>query len=111
MAAPPARGRRGRGQDLTRPGTRATRIASGWRIDGRKLFCTMSPAATELYVAVTYADDENVERYAYAMVPTDAPGVVVHDDWYALRMRASARRPMPKEAAPMPFQVCAASVL
>ena len=57
------------GQDLTRPGTRATRTASGWRIDGRKLFCTMSPAATDLYVAVTYADGEGVDRYAYAIVP------------------------------------------
>jgi flavin reductase (DIM6/NTAB) family NADH-FMN oxidoreductase RutF len=27
------------GQDLTRPGTRATRTVSGWRIDGRKMFC------------------------------------------------------------------------
>lgn len=78
-----------RGQDLTRPGTRATRTASGWRIDGRKMFCTMSPAATDLYVAVGYADDEGTERYAYAMVPTDARGVVVHDDWDALGMRAS----------------------
>ena len=32
-----------RGQDLTRPGTRATRTDVGWRIDGRKMFCTMSP--------------------------------------------------------------------
>jgi alkylation response protein AidB-like acyl-CoA dehydrogenase len=51
-----------RGQDLTRPGTLATRTASGWRIDGRKLFCTMAPAATDLYVAVTYADGQGVER-------------------------------------------------
>jgi alkylation response protein AidB-like acyl-CoA dehydrogenase len=77
------------GQDLTRPATRATRTESGWRIDGRKMFCTMSPAATDLYVAVTYADDEGTERYAYAIVPTDAPGVVVNDDWDALGMRAS----------------------
>src|SRR4249920_2140710 len=72
------------GQDLTRPGTLATRTESGWRIDGRKIFCTMSPAATDLYVAVTYADSDGAERYAYAMVPTDADGVVVHDDWDAL---------------------------
>jgi alkylation response protein AidB-like acyl-CoA dehydrogenase len=74
------------GQDLTRPGTIATPTASGWRIDGRKLFCTMSPAATDLYVSVTCAEDD---RYAYAMVPTDAPGVTVNDDWDALGMRAS----------------------
>src|SRR5437868_304962 len=45
-----------RGQDLTRQGTVANRTENGWRIDGRKAFCTMSPAATDLYVAVTYPD-------------------------------------------------------
>jgi alkylation response protein AidB-like acyl-CoA dehydrogenase len=91
-----------RGQDLTRPGTRATRTESGWRIDGRKLFCTMSPAATDLYVAVTYADGEGIDRYAYAMVPTDAPGVVVHDDWDALGMRASGSNSVSLEGVELP---------
>jgi alkylation response protein AidB-like acyl-CoA dehydrogenase len=91
-----------RGQDLTRPDTLATRAESGWRIDGRKLFCTMSPAATDLYVAVTYADDEGVERYAYAMVPADAPGVVVHDDWDALGMRASGSNSVSLEGVELP---------
>ena len=62
------------GQDLTRPQTTATRTPSGWRIDGRKAFCTMSPAATVLYTAVTFVDDDGVERYGYAQVPTDAAG-------------------------------------
>ena len=62
---------------------------TGWRIDGRKIFCTMSPAATVLYTAVTFADDDGVERYGYAPVPADAPGVTIHDDWDALGMRAS----------------------
>jgi L-evernosamine nitrososynthase len=78
-----------RGQDLTRPATVATRTASGWRIDGRKWFCTMSPAATHLYVSVTCPDEDGGERYAYATVPADAPGVIVNDDWDALGMRAS----------------------
>jgi alkylation response protein AidB-like acyl-CoA dehydrogenase len=90
------------GQDLTRPATRATRTEAGWRIDGRKMFCTMSPAATELYVAVTYADDEGAERYAYAMVPTDAPGVVVHDDWDALGMRASGSNSVSLQGVELP---------
>jgi len=77
------------GQDLTRPGTVATRTATGWRIDGHKAFCTMVPAATHLYVAVTHEDGRGAERYAYATVPAGAPGVVVHDDWDALGMRAS----------------------
>jgi alkylation response protein AidB-like acyl-CoA dehydrogenase len=91
-----------RGQDLTRPGTLATRTESGWRIDGRKTFCTMSPAATDLYVAVTYADGEGTERYAYATVPTDAPGVVVHDDWDALGMRASGSNSISLEGVQLP---------
>jgi alkylation response protein AidB-like acyl-CoA dehydrogenase len=91
-----------RGQDLTQPGTRATRTESGWRIDGRKMFCTMSPAATDLYVAVTYADDNGVERYAYAMVPTDGPGVVVHDDWDALGMRASGSNSVSLDGVELP---------
>src|SRR3954471_9170066 len=78
-----------RGQDLTRPGTTATRTATGWRIDGRKAFCTGSPAATVLYTAVTFVDERGHERYGYASVPPDAPGVTVHGDWDALGMRAS----------------------
>jgi alkylation response protein AidB-like acyl-CoA dehydrogenase len=91
-----------RGQDLTRPGTVARRTESGWRIDGRKMFCTMSPAATDLYVAVTYADGEGIERSAYAMVPTDAPGVVVHDDWDALGMRASGSNSISLDGVELP---------
>jgi alkylation response protein AidB-like acyl-CoA dehydrogenase len=91
-----------RGQDLTRPETLATRTGSGWRIDGRKLFCTMSPAATDLYVAVRSADGEGGERYAYAMVPIGAPGVVVHDDWDALGMRASGSNSVSLEGVELP---------
>jgi alkylation response protein AidB-like acyl-CoA dehydrogenase len=88
-----------RGQDLTRPGTIATRTESGWRIDGRKWFCTMSPAATHLYVAVTCADEE---RYAYATVPTGAPGVTVNDDWDALGMRASGSNSVTFDGVELP---------
>jgi alkylation response protein AidB-like acyl-CoA dehydrogenase len=87
------------GQDLTQPATRATRTETGWRIDGRKMFCTMSPAATDLYVAVTCVDDH---RYAYAMVPADTPGVVVHDDWDALGMRASGSNSVSFEGVELP---------
>jgi alkylation response protein AidB-like acyl-CoA dehydrogenase len=90
------------GQDLTRPATRATRTETGWRIDGRKMFCTMSPAASALYVAVGYVDDDGTDRYAYAMVPTDAPGVVVNDDWDALGMRASGSNSVSLQGVELP---------
>jgi len=77
------------GQDLTRPQTTAVRTDSGWRIDGRKAFCTMSPAATVLLTAVTFVDEHGVERYGYAEVPPETDGVEIHGDWDALGMRAS----------------------
>jgi L-evernosamine nitrososynthase len=77
------------GQDITRAGTTATRTEDGWLVSGHKVFCTMSPAADVLYTAVTYVDRDDSERYGYAMIPRMTPGVVVHDDWDALGMRAS----------------------
>jgi alkylation response protein AidB-like acyl-CoA dehydrogenase len=91
-----------RGQDLTRPSTVARPTDAGWRIDGQKLFCTMSPAATHLYVSVRYEDGAGIERYAYAMVPTDVLGVTVHDDWDALGMRASGSNSVSLEGVELP---------
>jgi alkylation response protein AidB-like acyl-CoA dehydrogenase len=76
-------------QDLTRPAARATHDADGWLLNGRKIFCTMSPAATVLLVSVTYEDSGGNLLYAYVEVPTETPGVTIHDDWDALGMRAS----------------------
>jgi len=90
------------GQDLTRPGTVATRTPGGWRIDGRKLFCTGSPAATVLYTSVSFVGEDGGERYGYAMVPADAEGVTVHDDWDALGMRASGSHSVTFDAVALP---------
>jgi alkylation response protein AidB-like acyl-CoA dehydrogenase len=49
----------------------------------------MSPAADLLNVAVTAREVDGRERYAFAIVPTAAEGVELHDDWDALGMRAS----------------------
>ena len=77
------------GQDLTRPATTARRTAEGWRIDGRKAFCTMSPAATILFTAVSFKSEDGADRYGYAQVPAGADGVQIHGDWDALGMRSS----------------------
>jgi alkylation response protein AidB-like acyl-CoA dehydrogenase len=90
------------GQNLTRPATTATRTEDGWMVSGRKAFCTMSPAADVLYAAVTYVDDAGRERYGYAMVPRKTPGVVVHHDWDALGMRASASHSISFENVRLP---------
>lgn len=76
-------------QDLVRPRTRATRSDAGWVVDGRKAFCTMSPAADLLNVAVAYIRDDGEERIGFVQIPTTSPGVRVEGDWDALGMRTS----------------------
>jgi alkylation response protein AidB-like acyl-CoA dehydrogenase len=92
-----------RRQDLTRPTTRAKRTETGWLVAGHKVFCTMAPAADVLYTAVTYIDDGGHERYGYAIVPRRTPGVVVHDDWDALGMRASGSHSVSFEDVRLPL--------
>ena len=89
-------------QDLTRPATTATETEDGWIVSGRKVFSTMSPAADVLYTAVTFAGEDGAERYGYAMVPLETPGVVVHNDWDALGMRASGSHTISFEDVRLP---------
>jgi alkylation response protein AidB-like acyl-CoA dehydrogenase len=90
------------GQDLTRPATTATRVEGGWVVSGRKVFCTMSPAADVFYTAVTFAENGGPHRYGYAMIPRTTPGVVVHDDWDALGMRSSGSNSVSFEDVRLP---------
>jgi alkylation response protein AidB-like acyl-CoA dehydrogenase len=91
------------GQDLTRPGTTATRTEAGWVVSGHKVFCTMSAAADVLYTSVTYTDERGRVLYGYAMVPRETPGVVVNDDWDALGMRASGSHSVTFENVQLPL--------
>ncbi|MGE3599007.1 MAG: acyl-CoA dehydrogenase family protein, partial [Dehalococcoidia bacterium] len=78
-----------REQELTRPKTRAERNGAGWIVNGSKVFGTMAPAASLLSVGVTYTGDDGSERYGFAQVPANTPGVTINDDWDALGMRSS----------------------
>jgi alkylation response protein AidB-like acyl-CoA dehydrogenase len=90
------------GQDLTRPATTARRTDDGWIVSGRKVFCTMAPAADVLYASVTSTDGDGGERYGYALIPRTTPGVIIHDDWDALGMRASGSNSVSFEDVRLP---------
>jgi alkylation response protein AidB-like acyl-CoA dehydrogenase len=77
-----------RGTDNLHPLTEATRVEQGWRIDGTKLFVTMSPVATHIAMNLRMRDADG-DHIATTMMPIDTPGVVPQDDWDALGMRAS----------------------
>jgi alkylation response protein AidB-like acyl-CoA dehydrogenase len=88
-------------QDLMRPGATATETEDGWVVSGRKVFCTMSEAADVLYASVRYENGKG-ERYGYALIPRGTPGVIVHDDWDALGMRASGSNSVTFENVRLP---------
>jgi alkylation response protein AidB-like acyl-CoA dehydrogenase len=89
-------------QHLTEPVASARSNGTGWWLNGRKIFCTMSPAATTLLVSASYEDPSGNRLYGYAEVPAETPGVVIHDDWDALGMRASGSNSVSFEDVHLP---------
>ena len=76
-------------QDLLRPGTTAHFDGGNWLISGRKIFSSGAPGMTHFSVSLAHLDKDGNEVMAYAIVPRDAPGVTVNDDWNAMGMRDS----------------------
>lgn len=80
------------GTDNLHPAAEAVRHAStdgdGWRINGHKIFVTMSPIATHVSTVVRVRDDDG-DNMANIVVPMGTPGLLPQDDWDALGMRGS----------------------
>jgi alkylation response protein AidB-like acyl-CoA dehydrogenase len=82
-----------RGTSLGWPATTAVPEGAGYRVEGRKTFCTNSPVAT-LFLSTVRLRDAGAgggepDRLGFAVIPREVPGVEVHDNWDALGMRAS----------------------
>ncbi len=80
------------GTDNLHPLTEAVRDGdsadSGWRINGRKIFVTLSPIATHLAMNLRLRDADG-DHLATVMLPMDTPGLLPQNDWDALGMRSS----------------------
>ena len=91
-------------------GTTATRVEGGWRINGKKIFASLSGAAHYYGVLCTEAKPElSMRDTLYMAVPGDAPGLSVVGDWDPLGMRGTVSRTLifkdvlvPEEAQMMP---------
>jgi alkylation response protein AidB-like acyl-CoA dehydrogenase len=70
------------------PATEATPVDGGYRINGRKTFCTNSPASTLVLSSVRVRTGDG-HRLGFAAVPRSTPGLEVRETWDALGMRAS----------------------
>jgi alkylation response protein AidB-like acyl-CoA dehydrogenase len=76
------------GTDNLHPLTEATATEDGWRIDGRKMFVTLSPLATHVGMNLRMRDDVG-DHLVTTLLPMNTPGVIPQNDWDALGMRAS----------------------
>jgi len=74
---------------LGRPNTVAEPVSGGYRVSGRKAFCTNSPVATLFLSLVRVDGGEGRQRLGFAVVPRETAGLTVVDNWDALGMRGS----------------------
>jgi len=77
------------GTDMLHPLLEATKVEGGWRLNGRKIFGTLSPAASVLNVLCRVRDLQGGFRRAGASVPRESAGLDIKNNWNALGMRAS----------------------
>ena len=77
------------GTDLRYPMTEATRVDDGWRVDGRKIFGTLSPVADLMLVTCRARQGDGSYVMGNAIVFRGTPGQTILDNWDALGMRAS----------------------
>jgi alkylation response protein AidB-like acyl-CoA dehydrogenase len=91
-------------------GTTATRVDGGWRIDGKKIFASLSGAAHYYGVLCTEAKPQlSMRDTLYVAVPANAPGLTLAGEWDPLGMRGTVSRTLlfkevfvPDEAQMMP---------
>ena len=77
------------GTSLGRPLTTARPEGDRYRLDGRKTFCTGSPAGTVFLSTVRVVDEDSSASFGLAVVPRNTPGLSVLPNWDAMGMRAS----------------------
>jgi len=91
-------------------GTTATRAEGGWRVNGRKIFASLSGAAHYYGVLCTEAKPQlSMRDTLYIAIPGDVAGLSIVGDWDPLGMRGTVSRTLvfkdvfvPDEAQMMP---------
>ncbi len=91
-------------------GTTATRADGGWKVNGKKIFASLSGAAHYYGVLCTEAKPQlSMRDTLYMAVPGNAPGLSIVGDWDPLGMRGTVSRTLlfkdvfvPDEAQMMP---------
>ena len=77
------------GSDWLAGSGRAEKVEGGYRVTGRKIFASGSPAADLFSTMAVHDDPAEGPTVVHFMIPFDAPGVTLHDNWRTLGMRGT----------------------
>ncbi len=77
------------GADQTRPRGEAIKVEGGFKVSGRKVFCSQAPVGTVMSTMFAYDDPDEGRIVLNMAVPLASEGVQVLDTWDALGMRGT----------------------
>src|SRR5690606_30220807 len=75
---------------FTQPRGTATKVDGGYRVSGRKIFASQSPAGAVMSTMFPYDDPEAGRRVLNMAIPFSEAGVTIVDNWNTLGMRGTA---------------------
>jgi acyl-CoA dehydrogenase len=78
------------GSDGPWPAAVATRQPNGYRVNGRKVFCSQAPAADLLSTFAAYDDPDDGRVVLVMLIPPTSDGYGIVETWDALGMRGTA---------------------
>ncbi|MCC6793150.1 MAG: acyl-CoA/acyl-ACP dehydrogenase [Thermomicrobiales bacterium] len=78
------------GSDGIWPSATAVKENGGYRISGRKVFCSQAPVAGVLTTMAAYDDPQDGRIVLLVGIPMSSPGVEILDTWDTMGMRATA---------------------
>jgi len=78
------------GSDWLWPTTTAVPEADGFRVSGRKVFCSQSPGATMVVTCAVLGEPGDGAEVLHFSVPLAADGVRIEETWDTLGMRGTA---------------------
>ncbi len=68
---------------------KATKVDGGYKVTGRKIFCSGAPAGSLMMTTALVDDPADGPTVLQIAVPTSAQGVKIENDWRALGMRGT----------------------
>jgi acyl-CoA dehydrogenase len=77
------------GSDGIWPSATAVKENGGYRVNGRKVFCSQAPVAAALSTMAVYDDPVEGPVVLLVGIPMSSPGVRILDNWDTLGMRAT----------------------